>query len=235
MAKEKYRSGSDIASDIDMSYMYDDIEQIRERQSEEEKTQQNKLSLAGIMAILAGIGMALIGFGSGLVAGDLGEFLLPMLSIVGFASLGYGLYKTVKLAFRKKELDFPTLNVYRKRKPKTAEELAHEAAAKANARTRSRSRSRRARAAEVRGTYSQVSGGSKRRVRRSLRNKVFTGLAGGIAEYLGVSPWLVRFAFIMLSSFGGVAVFLYLFLSIAIPPDYDNKYFEKDGRNIHVQ
>ena len=65
---------------------------------------------------------------------------------------------------------------------------------------------------------------------------MFTGLAGGIAEYTGVSPWLIRFLFIMLSSAtGGLAVFIYLFLSIAIQPDYDREYIEDGGRNIHVQ
>ena len=173
MEQEQYRSATEIDAGMDMSYMYDDIERIRERESEEEKTQQNKLSLAGLMAILAGIGMGLVAFGGGLISASMSEFLLPLLGIVGFASLGYGLYKTVKLAFRRKELEFPTLNVYRKRKPKTPEEMAMEAEMKANQRTRSRS-SRRERSrerAEVRGTYTQVSGPKK--LRRSRRSRVF--------------------------------------------------------------
>lgn len=109
MSKEQYRSATEIDAGMDMSYMYDDIERIRERESEEEKTQQSKLSLAGLMAILAGVGMGLVAFGEGIISNDMSEFLLPLLGIVGFASLGYGLYKTVKLAFRRKELEFPTL------------------------------------------------------------------------------------------------------------------------------
>ncbi|MFK7972658.1 MAG: PspC domain-containing protein [Bacteroidia bacterium] len=237
MARQQQRSAGDIASEIDMSYMYDDIESIRERESEEEKTQQSKLSLAGIMAILAGVGMAIAAFGNSIFGGSLDpgflEFLVPLLTIVGFSSLAYGLYKTVKLAFRKKELNFPTLNVYRKRKPKTPEELARESMAKENARTRNRSRGRRQRA-DVRGTYAPTSG--PKRLRRSLKQRVFTGLAGGVSEYVGISPWLVRFLFIMLTSAtGGMFTFLYLFLSIAIAPDYDREFVERGGRNIHVQ
>ena len=37
------------------------------------------------------------------------------------------------------------------------------------------------------------------------------------------------------SATGGLALFIYLFLSIAIQPDYDREYLDKDGRNIHVQ
>ncbi|MEZ4686106.1 MAG: PspC domain-containing protein [Bacteroidia bacterium] len=234
MSKERYRSPSDIASDLDMSYMYDDIERIRQREEDEEKTQQNKLSLAGIMAVLAGVGMGIVAFGSSLMSIGMMESLAVLLSIVGFAALGYGLYKTVKLAFRRKELEFPTLNVYRKRKPKTAEELAQEAAMRQRNDERRRSRSGRTSRPEVRGTYTQVSG--RKKLRRSLRSRVFTGLAGGIGEYLGINPWVIRFLWIMFAgSLAGLPLFLYLFLSIAIPPDYDREYFDNGGRNIHVQ
>lgn len=235
MSKERYRSASDIASDLDMSsYMYDDIERIRQREEDEEKTQQNKLSLAGIMAILAGVGMGVVAFGSSLFSVDMMDSMAVLLSIVGFAALGYGLYKTVKLAFRRKELEFPTLNVYRKRKPKTPEEIAQEAASRQRSEDRRRSRRRRTSRPEVRGTYTQVSG--RKKLRRSLRSRVFTGLAGGLGEYLGINPWVIRVLLIMFAgSLAGLPLFLYLFLSIAIPPDYDREYFDKTGRKIDVQ
>jgi phage shock protein PspC (stress-responsive transcriptional regulator) len=56
------------------------------------------------------------------------------------------------------------------------------------------------------------------RLRRNMLNRVFGGVCGGFASYLGINAWWVRFAFITLtitsSAFG---VLLYLLLWAMIP------------------
>ncbi len=52
---------------------------------------------------------------------------------------------------------------------------------------------------------------------RSETDKVMAGVAGGIAEYYGWDPWLVRLAFVVASFAGGIGIFLYLALWIALP------------------
>ncbi|MEM7515118.1 MAG: hypothetical protein AAF388_29595, partial [Bacteroidota bacterium] len=116
MARQRYRRTSSL-DEFDTSLMYDDIEKIRELEEEEEKDQNNKLSFAGMMALVAGAALFITGALGGLLPPDLTGFLMGALPVVGFGALGYGFYKTLKLAFRQKELSFPTLNVYRKTKP----------------------------------------------------------------------------------------------------------------------
>jgi phage shock protein PspC (stress-responsive transcriptional regulator) len=56
------------------------------------------------------------------------------------------------------------------------------------------------------------------RLRRSRRHRILGGVCGGLAERFGVSPWLVRLAFVLLTPlpfFPGIPV--YLILWIAIP------------------
>jgi phage shock protein C len=52
---------------------------------------------------------------------------------------------------------------------------------------------------------------------RSESNRVFAGVAGGIAERLGVNPTLVRLAWVLSAFFGGFGVLAYLFLWIVLP------------------
>ena len=57
---------------------------------------------------------------------------------------------------------------------------------------------------------------------RSSENSVFAGVCGGLAEYLGVDPTLVRAIFLALGLVGGVGVVLYLILWIAVPKRPEN-------------
>lgn len=41
-------------------------------------------------------------------------------------------------------------------------------------------------------------------------NKMLTGVAAGIAEYLNIDPTIIRIAFAALSIFGGSGVIIYL-------------------------
>jgi phage shock protein C len=62
-----------------------------------------------------------------------------------------------------------------------------------------------------------MTGGSPRAVlRRSSSDRVIAGVAGGLAEYLGVDPVLLRIAFVVLALTGS-GVLLYVIAWIAIP------------------
>ncbi len=232
MARERYRSRRSIAEEFDTSLMYDDIEKIREREEEEEKDQNAKLGSAGMMSLIAGGGLITLGVLTnvlGISLGDVIPFLQVALTVIGFGALGYGFFKTLQLAFRQKELNFPTLNVYRKTRPAataSSQPRTEERERTQSANTESQSRSyenQRARSyrQEAR-TYRQT---GRKALRRSRTNRVFSGVAGGIATYAGVSPALVRFAFIasfFMPFFFLMPVFIYLLLSIIIPNNYED-------------
>lgn len=60
-----------------------------------------------------------------------------------------------------------------------------------------------------------------RKLRKSFRNKVFMGVADGLARYLGKSPALIRLLFIMAFFFsGGMISFLYFGLAFWLDTDY---------------
>src|SRR6266540_4881121 len=52
-------------------------------------------------------------------------------------------------------------------------------------------------------------------ITRSQTNRVIVGVAGGLAERLGVDPILVRIAFVLLTIAGGVGLIAYLLLAFA--------------------
>ncbi|MEM9985688.1 MAG: PspC domain-containing protein [Bacteroidota bacterium] len=224
MAQEKYRRRS-IAEEFDTSLMYDDIEKIREREEEEEKDQNGKIGSAGLMALIAGAGLLV----TGLIGGSTGlaEFLTIALPTIGFGALGYGMFKTLRQVFRQKELNFPALNVYRKTRPAPAGQTREREKEKETTRATRESTFERAQdqtygrnqARRVR-TYRRT---EKKTLRRSRTNRVFSGVAGGVAEYLGISAALIRFAFIAAIFLGmAMPIFIYLLFSIVLPANYDD-------------
>ncbi len=250
MAKERTRGRGGMEESFDTSLMYDDIERIRDREQEQERTENDKLSFAGMMSLVAGISLIAVGIFGSALGGNIIEFLMPALQVVGFGALGYGFYKTLKLAFRKKELDFPDLNVYRKSKPRqrpasasartgrTRPTSASAAAARSGERAeyQDRERTYRRRRRRTRTTSQQ----QKKTLSRSRVNRVFSGVAGGIAEYTGVSSALIRFALVAgtFMTGGFPFIFIYLLLSIVLPTDYDSTYFDNDiddGREIRIR
>ena len=56
-----------------------------------------------------------------------------------------------------------------------------------------------------------------RKLYRSRSDSKLTGVAGGLAEYLGVDSSLVRLAFILLLAWEGFGFLLYVVLAIVIP------------------
>jgi len=222
MATERYRSSSSrLNDDFDTSLMYDDIEKIRNMEEEEEKDQNNKLGSAGMMAFVAGVSILLGALLTSILPSP--EPILRMLQVflpaVGVGALGYGLIKMINLVFRRKELNFPALNVYRKTKPAPKANLNTD-------RTRSRDTSRqqaRERYRQRSRTYATTNPGRKM-LRRSRANRVFSGVAGGISEYTGASVSLIRFAFVaglFIPPFAPMTILLYLLLSIVLPANFD--------------
>jgi phage shock protein C len=52
---------------------------------------------------------------------------------------------------------------------------------------------------------------------RSESNRVIAGVAGGIAQRLGVNPTLVRLAWVLSAFFGGFGILAYVVLWIVLP------------------
>lgn len=237
MARERSRRRSSIIEEFDTSLMYDDIEKIREAEEEVAKDQSTQLGAAGLMALVAGAGLLISTIFAGSVPwiGELFEALVPILSVIGYLALGYGFFKTMRLAFRKKELNFPALNVYRKTKPAPPPPKQEE---KKRTRTQERSTENTYRNTRTRTDYRRAetfTTGRQKGLRRSRSNRVFSGVAGGIADYFGISAVLIRFAFIAsLFASGGASIFVYLLLSMVLPTNYDDMFGyrgQKPGTN----
>ena len=71
-----------------------------------------------------------------------------------------------------------------------------------------------------------------KKLRRSRKNRIVFGVLGGIAEYFGVDPTIVRALFII-CSFTGLAVFLYFLLAFIIPEESSEYYRGNRRRNTY--
>lgn len=56
-----------------------------------------------------------------------------------------------------------------------------------------------------------------RRLYRCRENRVFAGVASGVAEFFGLDPTLVRVLWFLSVFFGGVSLLLYIGLAIIVP------------------
>lgn len=59
----------------------------------------------------------------------------------------------------------------------------------------------------------------KEKLERSRKNKVISGVAGGIAEYFSIDPVLVRLVFVLLAFINGIGIFVYIACIIAMPQE----------------
>ena len=61
----------------------------------------------------------------------------------------------------------------------------------------------------------------EKRLTKSNSNKMLAGVLGGIGEYFGIDPTLVRVAFCCLSVFsaGFPGLLLYIILALVVPKD----------------
>ena len=53
---------------------------------------------------------------------------------------------------------------------------------------------------------------------KSNTNKMLEGVCGGIAEYFGVDPTIVRLAWVVFCALGGSGILAYIIAAIIIPP-----------------
>jgi phage shock protein C len=58
---------------------------------------------------------------------------------------------------------------------------------------------------------------SEKRLVRTKDDKMFLGVAGGIADYFEIDPAIVRVAFVLLTLFHGWGLILYFILAIIMP------------------
>ena len=56
-----------------------------------------------------------------------------------------------------------------------------------------------------------------KRLYKSNENKMLDGVCGGIGEYFGMDPTLVRLAWVLFGALGGSGVIAYLLAAIIIP------------------
>jgi phage shock protein C len=58
---------------------------------------------------------------------------------------------------------------------------------------------------------------SEKQLVRSADDKMFLGVAGGVADYIGVDPAIVRLGFVLLTLFHGWGLLIYFVLAIIMP------------------
>ena len=56
-----------------------------------------------------------------------------------------------------------------------------------------------------------------KKIYRSRKDKVLIGVCGGLGDYFGIDPVLIRIIFILLSFVNGIGFLLYLISAVVIP------------------
>jgi phage shock protein C len=62
---------------------------------------------------------------------------------------------------------------------------------------------------------------------RSEKNKILGGICGGLGEYFGIDPTIIRIIFVLLTIFGGSGILIYLVLWMILPSESQTE-FNKD-------
>ncbi len=208
MAKERTYTSNSVFDGEDTSYLGgNDMEHLREIESEAVKTESGKLGLAGLMAMGAAAGLITTSMLSAMYSFEFWDVLHGTFLVIGMASAIYGTIKTIR-TLRGKTLNMPSLEVLRK----------NVAQAQPNVNVGGYNRNQTQ--AQNRNVNTKTSASPT--LRRSRKQRVFAGVAGGLAEYMGISPVLVRIAFLI--SIGvttGFGLFIYLLLALVLPKNYD--------------
>ena len=63
-----------------------------------------------------------------------------------------------------------------------------------------------------------------KRLHKSRNDRVLAGVCGGIAEFFGIDPTLVRLAWAVMIFFGGSGLLLYIICALIIPNDTGDNY-----------
>ena len=56
----------------------------------------------------------------------------------------------------------------------------------------------------------------------NLTDKVFTGVCGGLARYLGIGSIWIRLVFALVFFYYGSGLLLYVILALVLPDEYEN-------------
>src|SRR5204862_7112051 len=64
---------------------------------------------------------------------------------------------------------------------------------------------------------------SARRLYKSRHNRIIDGVCGGVAEYFGVDPTVVRILWVLVSLLGGSGLILYIVAMIVMPVNPDHR------------
>ncbi|MBN1631166.1 MAG: PspC domain-containing protein [Thermoleophilia bacterium] len=59
----------------------------------------------------------------------------------------------------------------------------------------------------------------QKRLHRSRTDKMIGGVCGGLGEYFGIDPTIVRVVWVAITLFGGAGILAYLILWIIMPQD----------------
>lgn len=59
----------------------------------------------------------------------------------------------------------------------------------------------------------------KKRLYRSTKDRSVAGVCGGIADYLGVDPTLVRILWVLFAMAGGPGLILYIIMAVVVPEE----------------
>jgi len=72
-------------------------------------------------------------------------------------------------------------------------------------------------------------------LRRSRRDKLIFGVCGGLGDYFGVDPLLIRLAFVLISLAGGSGILAYLILAVVLPDAERTPLAGREGLRHNLQ
>lgn len=77
----------------------------------------------------------------------------------------------------------------------------------------------------------------RKELTKSSTNVVFTGTLGGIAEWLGIDPTIVRVIYVIFSCFsvGFPGILVYIILSVIIPSGKYSKHYNQTNYNRNAK
>lgn len=58
-----------------------------------------------------------------------------------------------------------------------------------------------------------------KRLYRSEKNRIIAGVCGGLGDYFGIDPTIIRLIFVALAMMGGSTVWIYIILWVVIPSE----------------
>jgi phage shock protein C len=60
---------------------------------------------------------------------------------------------------------------------------------------------------------------ANKRLYRSRTDKQMSGVCGGVADYLGIDPTIVRIVWVLLTLAGGPGLVLYIIMALVVPEE----------------